>query len=305
MKHVPVMVSEVLQYVLSGDPRLVCDATVGCGGHTMALLEAHTSLQVIGIDRDPQALQEAEKTLRKFGARVQLIRGNYADVGRLLSSRKVDGILLDLGLSSLQLDQPDRGFSYSEDGPLDMQMSVVGGTARELINDTDVKELGAILKNYGEVKRPMQIARAIKSAADAGTMNTTADLRNAVDAALRGAPPRSLLSKVFQALRVAVNHELENLDRLLDNCVANVKRGGTIVILSYHSLEDRKIKTFFRRESRDCVCPPRMPVCTCGHKATLELLTRRAVTPTTEESKNNPRARSARLRAARVIVGEH
>jgi 16S rRNA (cytosine1402-N4)-methyltransferase len=298
------MVNEVLRYLLSEDSQVVCDATVGCGGHGAAILEANSSLQLIGIDRDPQALQEAEKVLQRFGERVQLTRGNYADIGRLLSSQKVDGILLDLGLSSLQLDRPERGFSYSEDGPLDMQMAVKGGTALELIDDTDVKELGTILKDYGEVKRPMQIARAIKAAAGAGEMNTTTDLRNAVDAALEGSPPRLLLSKVFQALRIAVNRELENLDRFLDVCVDHVNRAGTIVILSYHSLEDRRVKNFFRHESRDCICPPGMPICTCGHKATLEVLTRRVLMPTEQEISDNPRARSARLRAARVVVGE-
>ena len=300
MIHIPVMVQEVIRYLLHPGSKVVCDATTGCGEHSRAILEANSSVRLIGIDRDPEALREAEKVLARFGDRVQLIRGNFGDIGRLLSSRRVDGILADLGISSLQLDRAERGFSYSEDGPLDMRMSDAGGTdARDLLEQTGPRDLADILRNYGEVSRPMRIARSISNAAAAGEMKTTGDLRNAVAAALHGSPPPALLSKVFQAIRIAVNNELDELNRFLDQVVDCLNPSGTLAVLSYHSLEDRRVKQFFARESRDCICPPRTPVCVCGHKASIEIVTKRVLRPHADEVKANPRARSAHLRVAR------
>lgn len=304
MKHLPVMVQEVLQHLLHERSMLVCDATVGCGGHAQAILDASKTVRLIGIDRDPDALEEAETTLRAYGDRVRLIHGNFAEIGRLLSSQSVDGILADLGLSSLQLDRPDRGFSHAAEGPLAMQMSREGRSAGDEIAGASIADLAGILRKYGEVSGAMRIARSIRQAADEGSMHTTSDLKNAVGRALGGkggtAPP-ALLSKVFQAIRMAVNGEMDNLDSFLNGTVRSMKAGGTVVVISYHSLEDRTVKKFLKHESSDCVCPPSVPSCVCGHRASLEPIIRRVVRPGADEIAHNPRARSARLRAARKL----
>lgn len=306
MIHVPVMVREVLQHLLHDGSKLICDATVGCGGHARAILEAPLGRRasVIGIDQDPEALQEARENLREFGDRARLIRGNFADIGRLLSSRPVDGILADLGLSSLQLDRPARGFSYSAEGPLDMQMSREGRTAADVIDAASAADLAEILKNYGGVSRPMRIARSIRQSADAGSMRTTTDLRNAVGSALKGEAQPALLSKVFQAIRIAVNGELQCLGGFLDGVRGCMNADGVLIVISYHSLEDRMVKNFLKRESKGCICPPAMVVCTCEHDASLEIMTRRVVKPDAAEIERNPRARSAKLRAARFLPRE-
>jgi 16S rRNA (cytosine1402-N4)-methyltransferase len=304
MIHRPVMVKEVMRYLVHDGSKWICDATVGCGGHARALLETNAAVKLIGLDRDPEALREAEKALREYGDRVQLTRGNFGDIGRLLSSRRVDGILADLGVSSLQLDKAVRGFSYNAEGPLSMRMSGEGESARDLIARTDARELATILKRYGEISHAMKIAKAIHEASDRGPMETTTDLREAVASAVRGEPKPALLSKVFQAIRIAVNRELESLDAFLGAAPACLNPGGTIVVVSYHSLEDRRVKEFIRTESRGCICPPGLPECRCGHVATLEVMTPRVVRPTDDEVASNPRARSARLRAARKLLQE-
>jgi 16S rRNA (cytosine1402-N4)-methyltransferase len=300
MVHTPVMTTEVVRYVLHEQSRLIVDATVGGGGHTAAILVASQDVRVLGIDRDPQALAEAEKTLKPFKERIRLVRANYTDLDQI-GREQADGVLVDLGVSSLQIDRHERGFSYSKDGPLDMRMSSEGETARTLLEGTDERELSRILKHLGEVKRASRITKEIRAAVERDEMATTFDLRQAVEAALRGTAPPALLSKVFQAVRIVVNDELGNLKRFLGELMQNLNKNARIVVISYHSLEDRLVKDFFRRESRDCVCPPRTPMCTCGHAATLEVLTRRVVRPSSQEVKINPRARSARLRAARVL----
>jgi 16S rRNA (cytosine1402-N4)-methyltransferase len=207
-------------------------------------------------------------------------------------------------VSSLQLDTPVRGFSHGKDGPLDMQMSQDGRTAKMLIESADRAEIATVLKRYGEVADAVRIAKAIRYAVDQDAMNTTRDLANAVDSAMRGRSTPTLLSKVFQSIRIAVNDELRNLKKFLEVLIGCLNGNARIVVISYHSLEDRMVKTFFKRESKDCLCPPRAPVCVCRHKATLEVLTRRVVKPSAEEVRRNPRARSARLRAARVLSQE-
>ena len=301
MIHIPVMVPQVLHYLLHEDARLILDGTVGCGGHARAILEANSSVMVVGVDRDADALKEARSVLQAFGDRVHLRQANYFDLPGILSDfGKVDGVLLDLGLSSLQLDRPNRGFSYNQRGPLDMRMSDQGQTAKSFIDGASIDQLVEVLKKYGEVSNTRRIARSIRAAADDGRMNTTQDLRGSVESAVgRGATP-SLLSKVFQAIRITVNDEIQNLETFLHNLLSNLNKNATAVVLSYHSLEDRLIKNYFKRESTDCICPPNVPVCVCGHRASFELLTRRVVRPTSKEAAENRRARSARLRAVRV-----
>lgn len=305
MIHTPVMTAEVVRHLLHDHSRLILDGTVGTGGHTAAILDASASVRVLGVDCDPDALREAHNLLEHFGERVQLIRGNYADVDRILVDHgKVDGALVDLGVSSLQIDRAQRGFSYNRDGPLEMQMAKKGKSAKALLEQSSDVELARILQSYGEIRGSLRIARWIRDAVERGEMDSTQDLRRAVESALRGGSTPSVLSKVFQAIRIAVNDEIENLRHFLNAVGRNLQEEARIVVISYHSLEDRLVKDFFKQESRDCVCPPATPVCVCHHRATLEILTRRVVTPSPEEIEINPRARSAKLRAVRVLSGE-
>ncbi len=302
MSHVPVMAGEVVHYLLYEQSRLVLDGTVGCGRHTQAILEANPLVRVVGVDTDGSALQVAGELLAPHGSRVRLVRASYAEVSRVArESGRFDGALLDLGVSSLQLDDAQRGFSYLKDGPLDMRMSASGETAVELIGRTSEMELTAILKRYGEVSGASRIARSVKRAASDGRLVSTGALKHAVEAALGGRPAPGVLSQVFQAIRIAVNDELENIRVFLGSVLSCVNPSARLVFISYHSLEDRAIKEFLKRESTDCICPPRTPVCVCAHRASLEVLTRRVVRPTDAEVGQNSRARSARLRAARVL----
>jgi 16S rRNA (cytosine1402-N4)-methyltransferase len=300
--HVPVMVDEVLQYLLHAGSRVVVDGTVGFGGHAEAILRARPDVSLIGIDRDPVALASSAERLAGFGDRVSLVQGLYCDLDVALARvRRVDGVLLDLGLSSAQIDEPARGFAHGAAGPLDMRMGGGGETAAEMIARASADEIARWLREYGEVRRPRLVARVIRSAADRGAMATTADLRRAVSDALGHGAATAELSRVFQALRIAVNRELDHLRSFLDRILAHLHPGGRLVVLSYHSLEDRMVKEFLRDAAARCVCPPSVPVCVCGRTPRVALLTRRALGPRQEEVARNPRARSARLRAAEKI----
>ncbi len=302
MQHLPVMVGDVVRYLVHGRSRIVIDGTVGFGGHAEAILRAYPHIRLVGVDRDPVALESAAARLRDYADRVTLVRGLYSDFDHVLSGTgKVDGILLDLGFSSPQLDDPSRGFSHSSSGPLDMRMSREGETAAELLARLDADEIAGLLREFGEVRQARRVARAIARAAAAGTLSTTGDLRAAVvDALGRGVAPAEL-SRVFQAVRIAVNRELDILRAFLDGVLGILNPGGRLVVLSYHSLEDRMVKTFLRDASATCVCPPSVPVCVCGRVPRIELLARRAVRAAKNEIASNPRARSAMLRAAAKI----
>ncbi len=302
MSHVAVMTGEVVHYLLYSGSRVVLDATVGCGGHSRAILAADPAVRLVGVDTDAEALSAAARELEPFGSRARLIRTSYTELPIISAVwGRLDGALLDLGLSSLQLDSPERGFSYSKDGPLDMRMSSDGITAAAFIGGMSEMALADILMRFGEVTGASRIARAIKAASSGGRLDTTGDLKRAVEAAVGGKPSPALLSKVFQAVRIALNGELENISAFVGSILSHVNPGARLVFVSYHSLEDAAVKCFFKRESSDCVCPPRTPVCVCGHRAVLEVLTRRIVKPSESEVAVNPRARSARLRAARVL----
>jgi len=301
-RHVPVMVDEVVQYLLRDNSRLVVDGTVGFGGHAEAVLIARPTVALIGVDRDPVAIAAAQERLSLFGDRVRLVQGVYSDLDAVFAgSLRADGVLLDLGISSVQIDVRERGFSYAHSGPLDMRMGDAGETAADLIARSDLDTLTGWLRELGEVRQSRRVARAIVRARDAGALTTTAELRAAVEGAIgRGAAPAEL-SRVFQALRIVVNDELGHLRRFLDGVLDRLNPGGRLVIISYHSLEDRMVKQFLRDASATCVCPPEVPLCVCGRTPTIRMLTRRALGPRDQEIARNPRSRSAHLRAAEKV----
>ncbi len=303
MAHTPVMVTEVLHYLLHEGSRLILDATVGCGGHAEAILNARKNLSVVCFDRDEQAVETAKRRLDAFGERVFFHQGLFTNLEKALLSRgNVDGVLVDHGISSLQLEDPNRGFSYLYEGPLDMKMGGEGPTAGELIMASSEAKLAAILERFGELRRPRKIARRLRTLADKGQMQTTIDLAKAVEGVLGGRVLPSTLSRVFQSLRIAVNDELELLEEFLGKILKFVNKNGRLVFISYHSLEDRMVKEFFKRGSAACVCPPEVPVCVCGRKPALEILTKKVVKTSQEEIAQNPRSRSAKLRAAKVLT---
>jgi len=259
------------------------------------------------LDVDPQAIALARQRLAPFGERAILIQASYTTLAEQIASQgwqAVDGILLDLGVSSMQLDTPERGFSFLSDAPLDMRFDPHNPlTAAELVNRLPIDELANMIYRYGEERRAWQVARAIEKSRP---IETTVQLAEIVrKAVLKGSKrERSKIhpaTRTFQALRIAVNGELEALEKTLPQAVASLSPGGRLAVISFHSLEDRIVKEFFRRESRDCICPPRQPICTCGHKATLVEINRRPLSAQSEESAQNPRSRSAKLRVAEKL----
>jgi 16S rRNA (cytosine1402-N4)-methyltransferase len=296
------MAERAVALLLARKSALFVDATVGTGGHAELILRTGgEGVSLIGVDRDPEALSEARSRLEPFGTRVRLIQGNFRAIGRILGGTRCDGFLLDLGVSTLQLSDPRRGFSYLSSGPLDMAMGEDGRSVRELLSTGAAERIGAILREYGEERRSRAIAREIIRRRDAGAMATTFDLRDAVAAV---SPPHrtyEALSRVFQALRIWANEELESLEEFLPQSVELLNAGGRIVIISYHSLEDRMVKHFFRREERGCICPADIPECRCGRAPRVSIVTRSPVRPAESEIEDNPRSRSAKLRAAERI----
>ena len=282
------------------------DGTVGAGGHAWGILQASSpDGHLLGLDVDPQALQLACEKLAEFGERAHIVRASYITLLKqlvFLKWRQVDGILLDLGLSSMQLDTQARGFSFQSEAPLDMRFDPDGKTrAVDLVNHLGEVELADLLFRYGEEHRSRKVARAI---VNARPITTTMRLANVVAEVTSGGKSGiHPATRTFQALRIAVNDELEALEKVLPQTVEALKPGGRLAIIAFHSLEDRIVKQFMRRESRDCICPPKQPICTCGHKATLREVTRKPVRPQEVEIRNNPRSRSARLRVAERIEG--
>jgi 16S rRNA (cytosine1402-N4)-methyltransferase len=300
-----------VEYWAAPGSRRLVDGTVGRAGHSLALLEAHADIELLAVDRDGEAVAAAERRFSGFGGRAGAVHGSYADLPELLRERgwgPVDGILLDLGVSSPQIDDPERGFSTRLDGPLDLRYDRdAGEPASAWLADAPVEEILRVLRTYGEEPRAAAVTRAIAAAREAGPIETTGELREIVAgvAGRRGEPEAKSLARVFQALRIAVNGELAELDRFLASLRDVLAPGGRIVILSYHSLEDRRVKRFLRDAARACVCPPELPVCACGgDRAWLRPLTKRAAVARPEEKRRNPRARSVRLRAAERVDTE-
>jgi len=300
--HVPVMAREAVDWMLVDPDGTYVDATLGEGGHAeLVCRRLHETGHLIGIDRDPTAHRLAEARLSEWAPQVTQVQGRFADLREILADLSVEGIsgvLFDLGVSSMQIDEPERGFSYRFDGPLDMRMGGgEGPPAWELIARMTERELADTIYRYGEEPQSRAIARDI---AAAGNITTTGQLAEIVRRRSRGKPEKAL-SRVFQALRIAVNNELTQLEDGLGGALERLIPRGRIVVISYHSLEDRIVKQWMRRESRDCICPPEVPECRCGHRAQLKVLTRKVVKPSDEECARNSRARSARLRAAERV----
>lgn len=302
--HRPVLYHEIIHALQPNRAGLYVDCTVGAGGHAWGILQSSDpDGRLLGLDVDPQALELASQRLVEFGPRAVLVQASYVTLAEQVARlgwTGVDGVLLDLGVSSMQLDTPGRGFSFQADAPLDMRFDPANPvTAASLVNSLPEKELAGLLFRYGEEKRSRQVARAIVLARP---LETTRQLAEVVARATSsGRPGMHPATRTFQALRIAVNRELEAVEAVLPQAVTALKPGGRLAVISFHSLEDRLVKAYFRRESQDCICPPRQPVCTCGHKATLREVNRRPVEASEVEIAENPRARSAKLRIAEKL----
>jgi 16S rRNA (cytosine1402-N4)-methyltransferase len=302
-RHVPVLLSESVEWLAAARGGLFVDATLGLGGHAEAILAASPGARVLGLDRDPEARALAAARLAPYGDRVEIRAGNFRDIEQLAGDRApFAGVLADLGVSSLQLDSAARGFSFRGEGPLDMRMGDEGPTARDLVNEATEGELETILREYGEEPEARRVARAMVAARRAGPIDTTRQLAEVVRGAKRpvyGEERIDPATRTFQALRIAVNEELDAIGELLDQAVRLLDTGGRLVVISYHSLEDRIVKNRFRDMARGEVDP------VTGRSLTetriLEVLTRKPLRPTEAEVGANPRARSARLRAARRL----
>ena len=297
--HHPVLYQEIIHALSPRSAGRYVDATVGAGGHAWGILTASApGGLLLGLDLDTQALEIASQRLSAFESRVTLLQASYTTLQAQLARlgwATVDGIVIDLGVSSMQIDTPGRGFSFLMDGPLDMRFSPAQTTsAADLVNTLPEMELADLIFRYGEEKLSRRIAHAI---VQARPLHTTTELANLILKASGGRHERiHPATRTFQALRIAVNQELQSVEDFLPQAVQALAPGGRLAVISFHSLEDRIVKQFFRRESRDCICPPKQPVCTCGHKASLIEITRHPMEASPEEAQTNPRSRSAKLR---------
>ena len=309
--HVPVLQAEVLEYLQPRPGGVYLDGTVGLGGHSRALMEqCPGEARLLGIDRDSEALELARANLVAFGEQVVLRQGLYSRFDEYLDELGwgvLDGALIDIGVSSLQLDDRERGFSFLHDGPLDMRMSAQPGTpsAKDLVNTAEEQSLRRIISELGEDPMAGRIAAAIVAARQAATIESTGQLARIVESAYpakwRAMARNHPATRTFQALRMAFNDELGELKEFLRKIPQRLNPGGVVVVLTFHSLEDRLVKHAFRDGAQTCVCPPQAPQCVCGHQATYEILTRRPITAGADELKINSRSGSAKLRAARRI----
>ncbi len=302
--HQPVLYHEIIHALQPQPGGHYVDGTLGAGGHAWGILDSSSpDGKLLGLDLDPQALALAEERLAPFGERATLIRASYVTLRGQLESlgwESVHGILLDLGLSSMQLDTPERGFSFRSDAPLDMRFDPQAETtAADLVNDLPEADLADLIFQYGEERRSRRVARAIVSARPIFTTGHLAKVvAKVTSSGKQGIHPAT---RTFQALRIATNQELDAIEQVLPEVMDVLASGGRLAVISFHSLEDRIVKQFFRREGRDCLCPPKQPICTCGHKASLTEITRKPIRPSETEALENPRARSSRLRVAERI----
>lgn len=308
MKHVPVLLEETISLLDQPGIKTVVDATVGGGGHAEALLSRFGRIdRLLGIDRDAQAVQRAGDRLARFGSRVTMVKASFAEIGEVLDRMgigMVDAVLMDLGVSSFQLEDAARGFSFMKDGPLDMRMDKdQKTTAAHMVNGLSEQELASIFFEYGEERHSRRIARAILRQREQAPIQTTLELAKTVAAVSpRGGSKIHPATRVFQALRIAVNGEIEKLRPSIEGAVARLNPGGRIAVITFHSLEDRIVKNTFADLAGRCVCPRSAPVCVCGAKGVVSILTKKPLAPSDEEVGANPRARSAKLRAAEKLA---
>ncbi|MGQ9584039.1 MAG: 16S rRNA (cytosine(1402)-N(4))-methyltransferase RsmH [Anaerolineae bacterium] len=299
-EHISVLLDEVVHYLNVGPGGQYVDATLGAGGHSAAILEASgPDGRLLGMDADPEAVARSRQRLQRWRSRVTLTVANFRNLREIAQAHgfaPVRGILLDLGVSSAQLGAPDRGFSFYSEAPPDMRFDPRRGrSAADLVNHASEEELARIIWRYGEERSAKRVAKAI---VQGRPITHTRQLAEIVASVVPGRGRIHPATRTFQALRIAVNDELAALTEALPQALELLEPGGRLVVISFHSLEDRIVKRFFLQEARDCLCPPELPVCQCGHKATLRILTAKPVRPTPEEARVNPRSRSARLRAA-------
>ena len=307
--HIPVLAEQVLAALAPHSGGVYIDGTVGGGGHASLILEAGApDAFLLGIDRDAEARAAAAARLAPYAGRFCLVAGNYSEMDRLAAEQgisRVDGILLDIGVSSHQLDAAERGFSYMQDAPLDMRMDQSQGmTAAELVNEASPEQLTDILYRYGEEKWSARIVQFILEARSQQYITSTGELVELIKKAIpKGAREKDQhpAKRTFQALRIAVNDELGALERGLEAAIGLLRPGGVLGVITFHSLEDRIVKETFRYHSRDCVCPPGLPVCQCGHHADVKLVNRKPLSASAEELAANPRSRSANFRAVRKL----
>lgn len=304
--HLPVLLDQVVEQLRPRPGGRYVDLTLGAGGHARRILEESSpDGLVLGLDRDPLAVRQAQKNLKDFGARLQAVHGKFSQLPRMLDQagwNQVDGMLADLGVSSLQLDNPERGFSLQSRGPLDMRMDPQAGQPLiELLQGLDVAVLAGALRRLGEVKSPRAVARRILTAHREGKLTDTLALARVAAEKGRGGA-RHPATRVFMALRMLVNREIEELESLLARLPDPLKLRGRVVVISFHSLEDRLVKNRLKLLEGRCTCPPGLPECGCGRRPILKVLTRRVVRPSAREVEQNPRARSARLRAAERVA---
>ena len=312
--HTPVLLNEVIKYLQPQPNQNFIDGTLGNGGHAEAILQKNgPEGKLLGIDQDPAAIKIAKKRLAPFGSRVIFAQENFKNINKIIYAYNfncpINGILLDLGLSSTQLKEQSRGFSFQASGPLDMRMSSDGSLSAEtIINKWNLRKLENIFKEYGEEKLARPIAQEILRTRKKQPVKTTEQLTEIIKKVYqrfyRKKSKKHPATKVFQALRIAVNDELVNLQEILDGVVSLLVPGGRLAVIGYHSLEDRIVKNYFKKESKDCLCPASVPACQCVHKASLKVITKKPVVPTAGEITDNSRARSAKLRVAERVTGE-
>jgi 16S rRNA (cytosine1402-N4)-methyltransferase len=307
--HKPVLLQETIELLKPQASEVLVDATLGLGGHTETILSVSDKTKVIAIDQDAQAIRFATERLEKFGERIKIVHANFSEIKKVLAAagiKKVDGILADLGVSSLQFDSEERGFSFRFDAPLDMRMDADSNaeTAAELLENLSEEEIAEIIYKYGEERFSRRIARRIVWKREIGEpVQTTKELAETVEKAIgRGRKDKiHPATKTFQALRIAVNGELEILEQFILDAVDSLKQEGRLVLITFHSLEDRIVKQTMQKLSGKCFCPPRLPQCGCGTLKKVEILTKKPIVPSVEELEKNPRARSAKLRACRKL----
>lgn len=300
MPHIPIMVEAVLNGLAVQDKAkaLWVDGTLGAGGHSHAILSARGDNHLIACDRDPQALSLAKDRLSPFGSRAELHHASYVQLGEILAGRQADGILLDLGISSMQVDQAERGFSFLKEAPLDMRFDPSADipSAAELINGLPEQDLADIFYHYGEERDSRRLAREIVKVRPIISTTQLAELINQLSRTPRHKQRIHPATRIFQALRIAVNDELGAVERVIPLAIESLKPGGRLAVMTFHSLEDRLVKNAFKLAATDCICPPQQPICTCQHRASVKALTRKPITADAVEVEMNSRARSAKLR---------